>query len=104
LVGGIFAIGKLNELKQRILNLNRKKIIGLMDIKPGLDHLATGNRLSEFLHDFTSDVRIENLPLTFCCCASDLVSGREKVFTTGSLLTAIRSSFSIPCFFSPIHE
>lgn len=104
LVGGIFANGKLNELKQRILNLNRKQIIGLMDIKPGLDHLATGNRLVEFLHDFTSDVRIENLPLPFCCCASDLISGREKVFTTGSLLTAIRASISIPCFFSPIHE
>lgn len=104
LVGGAFANGKLGEFKVMALGLNRKKIINLMDISMGLDHVANGEKLLAVMGQMIGNVRIEQLPIPFACCASDIVSGRERVFTSGPLQTAIRASISIPCFFKPVRE
>ena len=42
------------------------------------------------------------LPVPFACVATDVVSGRAKVWHNGSLNTAMRSTMSIPGFFSPV--
>lgn len=103
LVGGLFAAGKLQEMKNKILSLNRRQILSLIDISLGLDHIATGDKLIKLLNDMTGNVKIENLPIPFCCSASDVSSGKEYVFRKGSLSDAIRASISIPGFFSPVH-
>ncbi len=49
---------------------------------------------------------IENfnqLPIPFACVATDLVSGKKFVFRSGSFATALRSTMSLPGFFSPVH-
>jgi len=101
-VGGVYAAGKLDELRQIVLGLKKKKMLKIMDISPGMDHLASGENLMELLNGLVGDMLIENLPVAFCCCASDVVSGEEKVFREGLLKTAIRASISIPCFFKPV--
>lgn len=103
LVGGLYACGKLEDAKKIILGLTRKKILSLIDISPGLDHIATADNLTELLKTLTDDTTIESLPIPFRCVASDLVSCQEYIFSQGSLAQAIRSSISIPGFFSPIH-
>lgn len=103
LVGGLYACGKLEKAKEIITGLNRKKILSLIDISPGLNHIATADHLTTLLTELTGDITIEQLPIPFCCVASDLVSGKEYVFDKGPLAQAIRCSISIPGFFSPVH-
>ena len=104
LVGGIYAAGKLKELKEKLLSMNRKQIVSLMDISIGLDHLATGQRLMQFIEELTGGIMIEDLPIPFCCIATDIAGGKEEVFSSGPLSIAVRASVSIPCFFSPVHH
>jgi NTE family protein len=104
LVGGMYAGGKLKELKDIILGLDKKQILSIMDISLGLDHVASGKRLMKILDTFIGDTKIEDLNIKFCCCASDVVSGDEKVFKDGLLKTAIRASISVPCFFKPVYD
>ena len=42
------------------------------------------------------------LPVPFACVATDIVSGRAKVWHSGNLNTAMRSTMSIPGLFSPV--
>jgi NTE family protein len=43
-----------------------------------------------------------DLPIPFACVATDLVSGRAKVFRSGSLSLALRSTMSLPGIFTPV--
>ncbi len=43
-----------------------------------------------------------DLPIPFACVATDLVSGRPKVFRSGSLSLALRSTMSLPGIFTPV--
>ena len=42
------------------------------------------------------------LPIPFACVATDVVSGRAKVWHSGSINTALRSTMSIPGYFAPV--
>ena len=42
------------------------------------------------------------LPVPFACVATDIVSGKAKVWHSGSLNTAMRSTMSIPGLFAPV--
>ncbi|MEO8028505.1 MAG: patatin-like phospholipase family protein, partial [Bryobacteraceae bacterium] len=44
----------------------------------------------------------DDLPIPFRCVASELVSGKQKVFDSGSLPQALRATMSIPAVFAPI--
>ncbi|MBQ9288426.1 MAG: patatin-like phospholipase family protein, partial [Bacteroidaceae bacterium] len=102
LIGGLYAAGKLQEVKQAVDGLNRKTILKLFNISLGLDHIANGEKLMALLDELIGDTRIEDLPIKFCCNASDVVSGKEFVFREGLLKDAIRASISIPCVFKPV--
>ena len=43
-----------------------------------------------------------NLPIPFVCVATDMVSARPKIWHSGSLAVALRSTMSIPGLFSPV--
>ncbi len=43
-----------------------------------------------------------HLPVPFACVATDIVSGRAKVWHSGSMNTAMRSTMSIPGLFAPV--
>ena len=45
----------------------------------------------------------EQLPIPFACVATDLVSGKKFVFQGGNFAVALRSTMSLPGFFSPVH-
>jgi NTE family protein len=46
----------------------------------------------------------DHLPIPFRCVATDLVSGKEVVFSSGSLQLALRATMSIPGVFSPVRD
>jgi NTE family protein len=52
-----------------------------------------------------SDIHsFDDLPIPFACVATDLVSGKEQVFRNGPLSVALRSTMSLPGFFTPVRH
>ena len=51
---------------------------------------------------YQDDVDFNTLPIPFACVAVDLNTKEEVVFHRGNIVTAIRSSMSIPGYFAPV--
>ena len=69
--------------------------------RPGMD---TGQRVLELLEDLSGGKRFDETDIPFRCNAMDILTGREAVFSTGSVARAIRASMSFPVFFEPFEE
>lgn len=102
LIGGVYAAGKLNEFREWMKTIDRKKMLGLIDFSLSLNHLVKGTRIIEAIMEFVPDVNIEDLPIPYCAVATDLKVGREVMFRKGSLFKAIRASISLPSFYEPV--
>ncbi len=44
----------------------------------------------------------DDLPIPFRCVGTDLVGGREQIFSSGPMGKALRSTMSLPAIFSPV--
>ena len=104
LIGGMYAAGKLPEVKDWMLALDRRKVLSLVDFSLSLTHLVKGDRVMEALKEIVPDVNIENLPIPYTAVATDWNSGKEVIFDHGSLYDAIRASISIPLFLNPVRR
>jgi len=104
LIGGVYAAGKLEEFREWMKTIDRKKMVELTDFSLSINHIAKGSRIIEAIMDFVPDMPIENLPIPYCAVATDLKAGREVVFSKGSLFDAIRASISLPSFYEPVHR
>lgn len=102
LIGGMYAAGKLPEVKDWMLALDRRKVLSLVDFSLSLTHLVKGDRVMEALKEIVPDVNIEDLPIPYTAVATDWNSGKEVIFDHGSLYDAIRASISIPLFLNPV--
>ena len=104
LIGGVYAAGKLNEFREWMKTIDRKKMLGLIDFSLSLNHIVKGTRIIEAIMEFVPDVNIEDLPIPYCAIATDLKAGREVMFSKGSLFKAIRASISLPSFYEPVQR
>ena len=102
LIGGVYAAGKLNEFREWMKTIDRKKMLGLIDFSLSFNHIVKGTRIIEAIMEFVPDVNIEDLPIPYCAVATDLKAGREVLFRKGSLFKAIRASISLPSFYEPV--
>ena len=68
--------------------------------------LVAGQNLSQLFTKlsvgYQDDIDFNTLPIPFACVAVDLNTKEEVVFHRGDIVTAIRSSMSIPGYFSPV--
>ena len=104
LIGAMYAAGKLAEVKEWMVQLDKKKILSLVDFSFSLNHLVKGEKVMDALKEIVPDVNIEDLPIPYAAVATDWNSGKEVVFKKGSLYEAVRSSISIPLFFNPVRK
>ncbi len=104
LIGGIYAAGKLQEYREWMRTIDRKKMLDLMDLSLSINHIIKGERIINALMEIVPDVAIEDLPIPYCAIATDWKSGKEIIFRKGSLFDAIRASISLPSFFSPVKK
>ena len=104
LIGGVYAAGKLEEFREWMKGIDRKRMLELTDFSLSLNHIVKGDRIIEAIMEFVPDMAIENLPIPYCAVATDWVSGREVIFRTGSLFEAIRASISLPSFYKPVQR
>ncbi len=70
--------------------------------------LNAGHQISLLIDRETlpySDVKsFDDLPIPFRCVATDLVSGKAHVFSTGPIGLAMRSTMSLPAIFAPVRD
>ena len=102
LIGGIYAAGKLDDLKKWLYELDAWKVFTLMDLSIGKNHIMKGDKLIHAIKQIVPEVNIEDLKIPFKAIATDLYTGEEVVFDRGSLYEAIRASISIPSLFRPV--
>lgn len=101
LVGGAFAAGKLDALRDWMLRTGRNEMLRLLDPGWGRPAMFTGNRLVRTLREVIGEPRIEDLPIDFTAVAVDLLRQREVWLRHGDLWNALRASFAIPGIFTP---
>ena len=104
LVGGIYAAGGLEDFREWMKTIDKKKIHQLYDFSFSLNHIVKGNRIMKALKEIVPDKNIEDLDIPYCAITTDAVSGKEVIFRKGSMYQAIRASISIPVFFNPVRQ
>ncbi len=102
LVGGVYAVGKMNEYKEWVYNLDKQKIFKLLDFSFSNQGLIKGDKVLNKMKEFIPDANIEDLNIKYTATAYDLSKNKEIVFKEGSLYNAIRASISIPTVFTPV--
>ena len=103
LVGGAFAAGKLDALRDWMLRTGRNEMLRLLDPGLGRPAMFTGERLVRTLREVVGSPRIEDLPIDFTAVAVDLLRQREVWLRRGDLWDALRASFAIPGIFTPLN-
>lgn len=102
LIGGIYAAGKLHEVKDWLFNLDAWKVFNLMDLSISKNYLLKGDKVIDALKEIVPEIDIRELSIPFCAIATDLYTGEEVIFDQGPLFRAIRASISIPSLFRPV--
>ncbi|MEV8521074.1 patatin-like phospholipase family protein [Dyella marensis] len=101
LVGGIYAMGKLEAYRDWVSALAKMDVLKLVDWTFSGGGLIKGERIIGTLRELIGDAQIEDLPLAYTAVATDLDREREIWLTRGSLFDAIRASIAIPTVFRP---
>lgn len=102
LVGGVYALGKMEEYKNWLFTLDKVKIFSLLDFTLSSQGIVKGDKVLRKMKDFIPDANIEDLKVNYTAVAADLINKKEVVFTSGSVFEAIRASISIPTVFKPV--
>ncbi len=104
LVGGIYAVGKIQEYKNWICKLDKLEVFKLIDFTFSKHGLIKGDRVFNKMKEFIPDTNIEDLKIHYTATATDLLNKKEVVFTKGSIYEAIRASIAIPTVFTPVKK
>jgi NTE family protein len=101
-VGGCFAAGRMDALKDFARSLTKRRILGLMDFQFGGSGLIRGHKLTQLLDRNLRGRRIENLDLAFAAIATEIGTGHEIWLTKGNITDALRASYALPGVFPSI--
>ncbi len=102
LVGGTYLAGYAEVLEDWARSLNKVSIISYLDFRVRSGGMFGGRGLIEAMEKHMGGVIIEDLPIPFIAISTDLVTGHEVWLRKGSLIEAMRTSFSLPGVFEPV--
>lgn len=102
LVGGVYALGKIEEFKDWICTLDKRRVFSLVDFALSKQGMIKGDRVLKQMKDFIPDTNIEELKIPYVAVAADLLHREEVAFIKGSIYEAIRASISIPTVLTPV--
>lgn len=70
------------------------------------DGIVQGRNIEDFLSSmlvgYGDETDFLSLPIPFVCVASDMISAKPKIWHSGHLVEALRSTMSIPGLFTPV--
>jgi len=102
LIGGVYAAGKLDDFERWARAISKVDIVTLLDLSWSKDGLVKGDKIINTLVELVGDKTIEDLPIPFTAVAADVINEKEVWINSGRLFDAIRSSISLPLFFTPV--
>ncbi len=102
LVGGCYLARQLDALEKWALALNKRRILGYLDLNLGRGGVIKGARIVTELRRLLGPLRVEDLRIPFVAVATNLVTGHEVWLQQGDLAEAVRASFSLPGLFPPM--
>ena len=101
MVGAAFAAGRIEQLETWALSLDRKRVVGLLDL--GLrGGLIKGDRLLNMFQGQFVECQFSELALPFAAVATDLATGKELWLREGKVSDAVRASCTVPGLFRPV--
>ena len=62
------------------------------------------NLINSLTVGYQDSMNFSDLPIPYCCVATDLVTLKAKYWTSGHLAEAMRSTMSIPLYFTPVRN
>lgn len=87
--------------RNNIISLTLDKGIG--DTSGLIDDYMILNYLYGYLGNIPDNIDFDkDLPISYRCNATNMLNGEDHVFSSGSLIDAIRASISIPIVFEPV--
>lgn len=101
-IGGFFCAGYSPEEMAKIA-LSVDKLFTLKMLIPSFPKfgIIDTEKIRDFLNQYLQNLNIEDLKYPFFAVATDLVSGREVIFNSGSLVDSIVSSVAVPGLVKP---
>ncbi len=102
LAGGCYLAGQIDALEDWARSLNKRKIVSYLDMRLRSGGLIGGDRLVKEMHKHVGSAMIESFPVPYAAMTTDLVTGHEIWLDSGSLVEAMRASFSLPGIFPPV--
>ena len=102
LIGGLYAVGKLDEFKKWVLELGYYDVFKLLKLSSVQGALINADEVFNKVAIMIGDVNIEDLPIKYIAVASDINARKEVLFTKGRLIDAIRASIAIPTIFTSV--
>jgi len=102
LAGGCYLAGKLGSLEEWARSLNKRKIVGYLDMRLRSGGLIGGAKLMEEMRKYLGNAKIEDFDVPYAAMTTDLVTGHEIWLQKGDLAEAMRASFSLPGIFPPV--
>lgn len=102
MVGGVYALGKMQEFKTWMCSLDKIKVFNLVDFSFSSQGLVKGDKVFATMKEFIEDKNIEDLPIPFVAVAADLLNKKEVIISSGSVWDAIRASVAIPTVIDPV--
>jgi NTE family protein len=104
-VGALYAREiNIAQIKKLAAELDLVGVTSLVDLSISRSGFMGGKRVTNFLHRLLGDIEFKDLQIPFQCVATDIESGDEVVLKDGTVLEAVRSSFSIPIIFSAVKK
>jgi NTE family protein len=104
-VGAIYASGSLKSLKDFVLKMDGKKVFSYFDVVFPRSGILNGTkRLKELFSIHTQATDFSDLKIPVMMVATVLTSGKKVVLKSGSILTALRATMSIPGLFAPVRD
>lgn len=100
-VGGCYLAGRLDTLEDWARSLNRRRMLGYLDIRIGSGGVLGGRRLQKMLERYMGSMDIWDLNRPFAAIASELATGHEYWIERGNLVRALQASYALPGVFPP---
>ena len=97
IVAGMFAAGKLPELKAWFMDMTRRHMFELMDFTLTKNYLVKGEKLMSAIGNMIPDCQMEDLSIPLTLIATDMKKGEEYTVVLRPEAAALADEGGLPC-------
>lgn len=102
LIGAYYALhGSIEGIEEKV-NISKRDLFALVDIRKPKKSLIKGRKIKRFLKSRFKNKTFEDLKIPLGVITTDLVAGEEFLITEGKLLDALMASITVPVILPPV--